>query len=124
MNKRKHSIIAAGIVASALITATPFALADHHGGEYSGEEHRSNHHGKHDMEKMCEDFREGKGRFDQEERSARRDAKRAEMAERLKLNVEQREIWDQIHEERREQHEQRMAKWQEKLEKRCENTKQ
>ncbi|MCM0612830.1 hypothetical protein KFJ24_10150 [Marinobacter sediminum] len=124
MNKRKHSIIAAGILASALITATPFALANHHGGEYSGKEHRSNHHGKHDMEQMCEDFREGKGRFDQEERRAKMEARRTEMADRLKLNDEQREIWNQIHEERREKNQSRMEKWQEKLEKRCENMKQ
>ena len=119
MNKRKNSIIAASILVAALVTATPFALANHH-----GEEYRGNHHDRHDMEQMCEDFREGKGRFDQEERRAKMEARRTEMAERLKLNDEQREIWNQIHEERREKYQNRMDEWKEKLEKRCETLKQ
>ena len=108
MNKRSNSIITAGLLASVLLAASPFALADHHGD-------RKGHHGKQDMAEMCEDFREGKGRFDQEKREQRR----AEMAERLQLTDEQLEIWADIHEEHREKHEQRREKMKEKIQERC-----
>lgn len=114
MNTRKNSIISAGILASALLAASPFALANHHGNDKQG-----GHHGKPDMEGLCKNFREGKGRFDHEERQARMDAHWSEMAERLELTEEQLETWEEIRQEKLEKHEQRRAKWQEKLEKRC-----
>jgi len=112
MKKRNHSIIAAGLLATTLLTTSPFALADHHG-EGNG------HRGKHNLAEMCEDFRQGQGRFDQDERRERMEQRRAEMAERLKLTDEQRVIWNDIHKEQREKHEQRHAKMMERLEKRC-----
>ncbi|MEO9522344.1 hypothetical protein [Marinobacter alexandrii] len=112
MNKRSNSIITAGLLASVLLAASPFALADHHGD-------RKGHHGKQDMAEMCEDFREGKGRFDQDKRHEKREQRRAEMAERLQLTDEQLEIWADIREEHQEKHEQRREKMKEKMQERC-----
>lgn len=116
MNPRKTSLIAAGILGSALLAASPFALADHHKGD--------KHHGKPSMEEMCEHFRAGTGPFDREERQQKRAEHRADMAERLKLNDEQREIWAEIHEERQEKHEKSHARMQAKMEKRCDTLNQ
>ncbi|WP_420389256.1 hypothetical protein [Marinobacter sp.] len=109
----KH--ITSGRIAGALIAAafftSPMAMASDHG---------DHHRGKHDIAEMCENMREGKGRFNDEKRQEKLDEHRNEMANRLKLTAEQREIWDDIHEERREKRRARMEKWQEKMEKRCE----
>lgn len=113
MKKRNRSLIAATALASMLLAASPFALASHHG---EGNSHRS----KHDLAEMCEDFRQGKGHFDQEQRRENMEQRRADMAERLKLTDEQREIWEDIHQEQRTKYEQRHAKMMEKIGKRCE----
>ncbi|MDP4531868.1 hypothetical protein Q9252_06900 [Marinobacter salarius] len=111
----KH--ITSGRIASALIAATlltsPMAMASDHG------EH---HRGKHDKAEMCENMREGKGWFNDEKRQAKWAEHRNDMADRLKLTDEQREIWDKIHEERREKHSAKMEKRQKKMEKRCKDT--
>ena len=112
MKKTNTSIITAGLLASILLAASPFALADHHG-------ERKGHHGKQDMAEMCEDFREGKGRFDQDKRHEKMEERRANMAERLQLTDKQLEIWADIHEERRAKHEQRREKMLEKMQDRC-----
>ncbi len=108
MNKRKTSMITAGLLASVLLSASPFALAEHHGDR-----------DKPDMEKMCEQYKEGKGPFDREERQEKMEKRQNDMADRLKLDKEQRKIWNEIHQEQREKHEKRMKKWKEKMEKRC-----
>jgi Spy/CpxP family protein refolding chaperone len=100
----KTSILATGVLMATLIAASPAAMADNHGKHKQG--------GKWDKQEMCENFREGKGPFNREER-------RAEMADRLKLTDEQREIWQEIHQERQQKHQQRMEQWQEKMEQRC-----
>lgn len=112
MTTRKNGIISAGILAAAFITMSPVALAGNHGADH----HR---HDKQSMEKMCSDLQKGEGRFNQEDRIAKMDKRRADMAERLKLNDEQRQIWKEIHNERQAEHKKRMDKWQEKLEDRC-----
>lgn len=53
MIKYKTSLIAASALASALLIGSPLALADHHGKPPFGE--------RPDMDKMCEQFREGHG---------------------------------------------------------------
>ncbi|MBW7470670.1 hypothetical protein QQF73_05435 [Marinobacter sp. M216] len=115
MNKRKNSIVTAGILASALLAASPFALADHHGGDK-----HSGYHGKPNMEQVCENFRENKGRFKHDERQAKREARWSEMAERLQLTEEQLETWEEIRQEKQEKYEQRRAEWQKELKERCE----
>ena len=109
----KH--ITSGRIASALIAATlltsPMAMASDHG------EH---HRGKHDKAEMCENMREGKGWFNDEKRQAKWAEHRNDMADRLKLTDEQREIWDEIHQEQKEKFGQKAGKWQEKMQKRCE----
>jgi len=109
--KRNASVITAGLLTAALMAASPFALADHHGKNKQG--------GKWDKQEMCENFREGKGPFNREERREAMEERRAEMADRLKLTDEQREIWAQMHAEQREKYQQRMQQWQEKMEQRC-----
>jgi hypothetical protein len=44
------------------------------------------------------------------------------MADRLKLNEEQRQIWAEIHQERQIKQEKRMNQWQEKMQQRCSNS--
>lgn len=116
MSKRKTSLIAAAL-ASALLIGSPLALADDHRKPF----------GPRDMEKMCEQFRDGKGAFNMEKRKERMEERRAEarkrheeMADRLKLTPEQREIWDEVFKERQKESEKRANRWQEKMEKFCE----
>lgn len=45
------------------------------------------------------------------------------MADRLQLTAEQREIWADIHQERQARHQERMDKWQKKMQERCESRK-
>ena len=119
MSKRKSSIIAAGILASALFAASPALLAGNASGNY-GDGQRGN---QRDMTEMCDNMREGKGRFNKAERQEEIAERREAMAERLKLNDEQLGIWNDIHEERRQQQEKRMEKMQEKVKKRCDKSK-
>ncbi|RBW48437.1 Spy/CpxP family protein refolding chaperone [Marinobacter sp. F3R11] len=111
MSKRKTSIIAAGLLASTLLAASPAVFADDHS------HHRGD--GPHDKKEMCEHLREGKGPFNNAEREKKMAEREEAMANRLKLNDDQREIWNEIHEERRQQHEKRMEKMMEKMKKRC-----
>lgn len=107
----KTSILATGVLMATLIAASPAAMADNHGKHKQG--------GKWDKQEMCENFREGKGPFNREERQQEMQQYRAEIADRLKLDEEQREIWQEIHQERQQKHQQRMEQWQEKMEQRC-----
>lgn len=107
--RTKAPIITAGLLATALFVASPVALADHHGGKRA----------KPNWDEMCQEFRDGKGRFNAEQRRAEMAKRHAELADRLKLTDEQREIWDQIRDEKRARHEDRMERWQQKMEKHC-----
>ncbi|SHK31893.1 hypothetical protein SAMN05216369_1512 [Marinobacter antarcticus] len=120
MTKRKTSTIAAGLLATTLLAASPMLMAGNHS-EHDGDSYRGKHH---DKTEMCENMREGKGPFNKEERQEKMAEKREAMAERLKLNDEQRGIWNEIHEERRQQHEKRMEKMMEEMEKRCDQSKE
>ncbi len=104
MTTRKSGFMSAGLLAVALIATSPLTLAGNPGPDYK----------RPSMDQMCKNMQEGKGRASQEERRARMDKRQADMAERLKLNEEQRQIWNQIHEERRAEHKQRSDKWKEK----------
>ncbi|MDO6442673.1 MULTISPECIES: hypothetical protein [unclassified Marinobacter] len=115
MSKRRTSIIAASLLATTLFAASPAVFADKHS------DHRGD--GPRDMTEMCENMREGKGPFNKAERQEKMAEKRDAMAERLKLNDEQRKIWNDIHEERREEQEKRAEKMMEKMKKRCDQQK-
>ncbi|MFT7337803.1 MAG: protein CpxP [Marinobacter maritimus] len=115
MNQRKSSILAAGILASALFAASPALMAGDHGDRQHGNQR--------DMTEMCDNMHEGKGRFNKAERQEEMAERQEAMAERLKLNDEQRGIWNEIHEERRQQHDKRMEKMQKKMKKRCDQLK-
>ncbi|MDN6319399.1 MAG: hypothetical protein L0J77_06510 [Marinobacter sp.] len=119
MSHRKTSTITASLLATALFAASPALMAGQHS-KHHGENYRGNHH---NMTEMCDNMRGGKGRFNMEERQAKMAEHREAMAERLKLNDEQRGIWNEIHQERRQHHEKRMGNWQKKMEKRCNNQK-
>ena len=82
--KAKTTLLTAGVLMASLVAASPAVLAERHG------KHHQN--GKWDKQEMCENLREGKGPFNREERQAEREKYRAEMADRLKLNEEQRQI--------------------------------
>ncbi|MFV8570329.1 hypothetical protein ACNQ6O_03870 [Marinobacter sp. SBS5] len=113
------SVMTAGVLMAALLAASPAAFAyDHKGMDH--------HEGKRDKQEMCEDFREGKGKFSKEHRDERQkemQEHRAEMADRLMLTDEQRVIWSKMHDERQEKHHKRMEKWHQKMEKRCDDMK-
>ena len=119
MNTRKLSMMAASALASALLISSPQALANHHG---------KDGYGKRDMAQLCEQFREGTGKFSPEARQERRekyrveaDQRHAAMADRLNLDEQQRKVWDEMQMERRQQHEARAEKWRERLAERCAN---
>ena len=95
---------------AAALLASPLAFASDHG---------KHHGGKYDKAEMCEQMREGKGWFNDEKRQEKWEEHRAEMADRLKQSDEQREIWDEIHQEKMEKRSAKMEKWQEKMQKRC-----
>ncbi|BFN13463.1 hypothetical protein Q672_03295 [Marinobacter sp. EVN1] len=112
--KVKTTLLTAGVLVASLMAASPAVLAERHG--------KHNQNGKWDKQELCENFREGKGPFNREERRAERETYRAEMADRLKLNEEQRQIWAEIHQERQAKQEKRMNQWQEKMQQRCSNS--
>ncbi|MFO8140985.1 MAG: hypothetical protein R6T87_03675 [Marinobacter sp.] len=112
--KAKTSLLTAGVLMAALLAATPAALADHHGKKHQASTA--------DKQEMCDHMREGKGAYNREERRAEMEQHRADMADRLQLNDQQREIWSEIHQERQQKHQERMDKWQQKMEKRCADT--
>ncbi|WP_417501735.1 hypothetical protein [Marinobacter sp.] len=114
MSKRKTSIITASLLATALFAASPALMAGNSYGSSS-----KHHDGQRNMSEMCDNLREGKGKYNMEERQAEMAKRHEAMAERLKLNDEQRGIWNEMHEERRQQHEKRMSGWEKKMKKRC-----
>jgi len=114
MKHATQGLMASAVFAAAMLAA-PMAMASDHG------EHHGEHHGKYDKTEMCEKMREGKGWFNDEKRQEKWEEHRAEMADRLKLTDEQREIWDDIHEENMEKRSARMEKWQKKMKKRCQD---
>ncbi|WP_303290499.1 Spy/CpxP family protein refolding chaperone [Marinobacter sp. SS5-14b] len=110
----KTALLTAGILMTAMVTASPAALAQNQDMRQKG--------GNWQQNERCENFRDGKGKFSKEyraERQAEMQKRHAEMADRLKLTDEQRETWDEIHQERKQKHQERMGKWQQKMEKRC-----
>ena len=97
------------LLAAALLSS-PLAMADHHGGNYDGKRHHGN---------VCEQMKDGKGKVNRDEIRAKMETRHTEMAERLKLNSEQRKIWDEIQQERQAEWAKRMQKKQERMEKYC-----
>jgi hypothetical protein len=112
MTTRKNRLIRAGLLAAALAVTSPYILAGNHGSDNK----------RPSMEQMCEHMHEGKGRFNNEDRRAEMDKRHADMAERLKLNDEQRQVWDQMRDERQARHASRADKWKKKMEKRCQQS--
>jgi protein CpxP len=110
----------ASVFLSAALLASPLALAGNHGDKHHG------HHGKYNNAEMCEQMRNGTGKFSPENREARMqeyqakmEQRHARMADRLKLTDEQREIWDEIHQEKQEKRAAKMEKWQAKMQEHC-----
>ena len=99
MKKITTSILAASLVASVLFMGSSALMAGN-----QGEQHRGDCHNTTEMGKKSH---KGKGNLNKEEHQARMEGRRVAMAERLKLNDEQREIWNEIQEENREKSEKR-----------------
>jgi len=105
MTKITTSIIAVSLVASALFMGSSALMAGNHGEQHRGDSHNTTEMGK--------KSHKGKGNLNKEEHQARMEGRREAMAERLKLNDEQRKIWNEIQDEHREKsgkHEKRLEK--------------
>ncbi|SDW36308.1 Spy/CpxP family protein refolding chaperone [Marinobacter mobilis] len=102
--------LAPALLCSAILAA-PAAYADRHG---------QGDHPRLSPEQMCERLQSGDPRFDREERHERREARWAEMADRLALTDEQRQTWDEIHQEQKQEWQQRHEERRARLMERCE----
>lgn len=105
MNRSKATRWLMPALFSATLLASPLALAGHHGD--------GGHRGKPPGD-ICERLQDGEAPFERqhgEEFRERMEQRRADMADRLQLTDEQREIWSQIHEEQK-------AEWEQKREER------
>lgn len=115
MTHRKISGLITSATLAVALLASPLALAGYHGDNH-GDDHKSK--GGHGH--LCQQMRAGEGPFDREQSREKIQAYHDRTAERLNLDEEQRQIWQEIQDERRQKHEARMQKWQDKLEDRCE----
>lgn len=120
MMKHKTSRIVASALLSAALLASPLAMAGNHGDRHDG------YHDKHNKAELCEQLREGTGKFSPEKREARMaeyrakmEERRADMANRLELTDEQRKTWNEIHQENLAERVEKMEKWQQKMKERC-----
>ena len=82
---------------SAVLLASPLAMAGQHGD-------RQGHHGN-----ICEKMDSEDWQQKREQMREKYSERHETMAERLQLTEEQRKIWDEIRDERRQEHQQRMA---------------
>ncbi|MGF2687056.1 hypothetical protein ACQUWM_11190 [Marinobacter sp. DUT-3] len=121
MKHRTSLFMASALLSAAMLTSSPLAMAGKHGDRDEG------HHGKHNKAEMCQQLREGTGKFSpekrqkrMEERQAKMEERRADMADRLELTEEQRETWDEIHQENMEKRAHKMERWEKKMKERCE----
>lgn len=108
--------ITSGLIATTLLSATLLASPMLFAGSQGDREGAPRH------ERLCQDFREGSGKFSDEARKERRqkyEQRRAEIADRLELTPEQREIWKQIHEEDKARRDERKQHWHQKMKERC-----
>ena len=110
MKRPTRTLPLTAALVSALMLASPFALADHHD--------RGTHH-KHKMDRasLCEKLESGDWEDKRDQFREKAQKHHEEVAERLQLTDEQREIWDEIQAERHEKHKQRL----EAMKERCQN---
>lgn len=110
MKALKSKGLFTSVMLSAALLASPLAMADHH-------RDRDGHHGKRHHNNICEKMNSGD--WEQKHRQMREkySEQHTAMAERMQLTDKQREIWDEIRDERRQAYQQRV----EKLKERCEN---
>lgn len=118
MNQRNVTRWLMPALLATTVLASPLALANHH-----GEGHRGDRpHGKPPAE-ACDRLRAGEAPFDDDRREAfreRMDQRHDEIAQRLQLTAEQREIWDDLRDEQRAKWQERMAERHERMLERCE----
>ncbi|MEH6354703.1 MAG: hypothetical protein V7760_01605 [Marinobacter sp.] len=106
MKTRQSARIRAALMACASLSAAPFAMAQ--GYEKGQDKH-------HRMQEQCEQMNSTDMQTRHAQHQQQMMKRRNEMADRLKLNDEQRGIWNDIQEERQQQ----MQKKMEKQQKRC-----
>lgn len=112
--KQFNNLAITATLSAALLFGSSLALAGMHGDGHQRGEHRGN------MAQACEQFRDGKMSERHQQRLKQMEERHEAMAERLKLNDQQREIWNEIHQERKEKFGKKAGEWQEKMQKRCE----
>lgn len=109
MKTRQSVRIAAALMTCALLSTAPLAMA----------QSNDKSHGKHQrMQEQCEQMNSTDMQARRAQHQQKMMERRSEMADRLKLSDEQREIWNDIHQERQQQ----MQKKMEKQQKRCDKT--
>jgi hypothetical protein len=112
--KQSHNLALIATLSAAMLFGSSLAMAGMHGDrDHRGEHHRGN------MAEACEQFRDSKMPERHQQRLEQMEERHGAMADRLKLNDQQREIWNQIHQERKEKFGKNAGKWQEKMQKRC-----
>lgn len=107
MKTVKNGLITSTLI-SAVLLASPLAMADHHGDRDGKRHHRD----------ICEKIDSSEWQEKREEMRAKFDDRHEEIADRLELTDEQRVTWDEIQEERRQKYQERMDDIQERCEQR------
>lgn len=113
--KNSRTRILTATFSAALLMSSSLAMAGKHGNDQQHGEHK-----RANMAKACEQLRAGNMPSRHQQHMAKMEEHHQAMAERLKLNDEQRQIWNEIQQERKNKISEKSEKWQEKMEKRCE----
>jgi Spy/CpxP family protein refolding chaperone len=114
MKARKTTTTLTAALISATLLASPFAFAGDKGKDERG------YGGKRNQAEVCERFENGDWESKRQQYREKAGERHEQMAERLKLTDEQREIWNEIRSERQQKHQRRF----EKMKERCKNQSQ
>ncbi len=108
MKRQTRTLPLTAALISALMLTSPFALADHD---------RGAHKHKMDRAALCEKLESGDWEHKRDQFREKAQKHHDEVADRLQLTDEQREVWDEIQAERHEKHKQRL----DAMKERCQN---
>lgn len=111
MRIMKNSALFASAFLTAALIASPLAMAD----SQDRRGHQGDRDGKRNYSQLCERISQGESRPGHAGVRERMQQRHEQMAERLQLTDEQRVIWQEIQDERREQAKERF----ERLKERC-----
>lgn len=106
----KSSSLFTSVLVTAALIASPLAMAD--------DSNKRGHHGDRDGKpryvQMCERLEQGKRHYNREQTSQRMAERHEAVAERLELTDEQRIIWQEIQQERKQQAQARFERMKER----------